>query len=60
MSRRKPKLPLLYVEEQRALWLRAVTATVERNAAAVYQGQWQSSYIPSLVPPRFVSRGRLH
>lgn len=60
MSTRKPKLPLLYVEEQPAIWLQAVTATVDRNAAAACQRQWQSSYGSSPAQARFVTRGRLH
>ena len=45
MSTRKPKLPLLYVEEQPTLWLRAVTAMPDRNAAALCKRQWRDAAV---------------
>jgi len=50
MSTRKPKLSLLYAIEAPSHWLRTVTATVTRNAAALCQSQWQSAYIPAAMP----------
>jgi len=57
MSTRKPKLPLLYVEEQPALWLQAVTATPGRNAAALCKRQWRNSVATQSSP---VAHWRLH
>jgi hypothetical protein len=55
MSTRKPKVPLLYANESPQLWLQAVTATVDRNAAAVCQRQWQNA--PAVV---LLRQSRLH
>jgi hypothetical protein len=57
MSTRKPKLPLLYVEEQPALWLQAVTATPDRNAAALCKRQWRDAVVAQT---SVVDRGSLH
>ncbi|MBS0421223.1 MAG: hypothetical protein JSR66_26180 [Proteobacteria bacterium] len=45
MSTRKPNLPLWYVEESPALWLRAVTATSDRHAAALCKRQWRDAVV---------------
>jgi len=45
MSTRKPKLPMLFVEEQPALWLRAVTATPDREAAMLCKRQWCNAVV---------------
>jgi hypothetical protein len=57
MSTRKPKLPLLYVEEQPALWLRAITATSDRNAAALCKRQWRDAVVAQT---SVIAHGRLH
>jgi hypothetical protein len=57
MSTRKPKLPLLYVEEQPALWLRAITATPDRNAAALCKRQWRDAVVTQT---SVIAHGRLH
>jgi len=56
MSTRKPQLPLIYVDEQPALWLQAVTATPDRNAGALCRRQWKDS----AVQLRSAGRGHLH
>ena len=43
MNTRKPNLPLFYVEESPALWVRAVTATSDRHSAALCQRQWHDA-----------------
>jgi hypothetical protein len=59
MSTRKPKLPLWYTTDSPLLWLQTITATVDRNAAAMCHRQWLGSYTAPAGLSR-PTRGRVH
>lgn len=60
MSTRKPKPSPLYTNESPSLWLQTVTATVDRNSAALCQKQWQSSNGVATSQLPSVARPKLH
>jgi hypothetical protein len=57
---RKPKTSPLYMSESPSLWLQTVTASVDRNSAAVCQKQWQNPNAVAAAPLPPVARPKLH